>query len=66
MLRGPIKFQAAVLHRFMLTLAHVMQHNPGAFIFCHGEAEPIGATAGRHPGAALGIAKVAELEQLGF
>jgi hypothetical protein len=65
-LRGAIVFKPAVLHGFVLTLAHVMQNNPGTFIFCHRKTEPIGATGGRHPGAPLGVAKIAELAQLGF
>jgi hypothetical protein len=47
--RVAIVFKPAVLHGFVFTLAHVMQNNPGTFIFCYRETEPIGATGGRHP-----------------
>jgi hypothetical protein len=61
-----IVFQAAVFHGFVLAFAHVVQNNPGAFIFCHRKTDPVGATAGRHAGASPGVAKIAELAQLGF
>jgi len=56
-----IVFQAAVFQGFVLAFAHVVQNNPGAFIFCHRKTNSISATAGRHPGASPGIAKIAEL-----
>ena len=62
-LRFAIVYDPAIFHRTVIVFAHVMQHNPGAFILGYGKAEPVGAAAGRYAGTALGIAKIAELTQ---
>jgi len=63
-LRLAIVYDPAIFHRTVIVLAHVVQDNPGAFILGHGKTKPVGASAGRHAGTALGIAKIAELTQL--
>jgi hypothetical protein len=61
-----IVFQAPIFHRFVLAFAHVVQNNPGAFIFCHRKTDPVGATASRHAGASPGVAEITEVAQFRF
>jgi len=65
-LRLAIIFEPAVLHRFMETLAYVVEHNPGFFVPGQRKPYTIGITVSRHVAASAGIADIAELAQFRF
>jgi hypothetical protein len=69
--RGPsfvcaVVFQPPILHGFMPALADIMQNDPGTFIPGHGKTQSISASLWRHAGTSAGIAKIAEIPQLGL
>lgn len=59
-------FEPAILHGFMETLAHVVEHDPGFFVACDGKTHTVGTTLSRHMATAAGITHVAEVAQLSF
>ena len=65
-LRLAIVFKTSIFHRFMKTLAHVVQDNPRFFIARHGKPDVIGTTIGGQVRTAAGIAHIAEIAQFGF
>jgi len=61
-----IVFKAPVFHRFVKALAHMVQDDPRIFIARHGKPDIIGTTFSRQARTTAGIAKIAEIAQLGL
>ncbi|HEY2116898.1 MAG TPA: hypothetical protein VGJ51_17505 [Candidatus Angelobacter sp.] len=61
-----IVFKSPVFHRLVKALAHIVQDDPGIFITRYSKPDIIGTTFSRQAGTPLGIAKIAEIAQLGF
>jgi hypothetical protein len=59
-------FKPAILHGFMETLAHVMEHDPGFLVACNGKTHAIDTTLSRYMATSTGITQVAEVAQLNF
>ncbi|MFL6386258.1 MAG: hypothetical protein ACJ71U_02110 [Terriglobales bacterium] len=65
-LGSAVIFKPAILHGFMETLAHVVEHDPGFLVACDGKTHAIDTTLSRYMATSTGIAQVAEVAQFSF